>query len=225
MSDAEAAAVTPAVAVEVKDGDQEIKIGSFTRTKKEYTAFLPGLFSISMIAMGATGECPAIPALPLFCILAGAFTVANAAVPFLFRIEKLKAEGREKEIPPWVNHLATFLGGFTLALAVWGAVLTFPNGAYFGGPADEAAALAKYGANATADQLDDYVRATRRPRSPPAAPAARPHRAARRRAGAGEPGRRPRRRAPRAAAAAAARSAARRSSSRASSRRSSRSRS
>ena len=144
------------VSVEVKDEDKEMGVGGFKRSKKEWLAFLPGCFSISMIVMGATGDCPGVYGLATFCIIAGVCTVGNAAVPFVFRIEKLKAEGREKELPPWVNLLATFLGGFTLALAFWGAALTFPNGSYFGGPSTAAAAADRYGVNATATQLTAY---------------------------------------------------------------------
>ena len=136
--------------------DQEVGVGGFKRTKNEWYAFLPGCFSISMVVIGATGDCPGISGLRTFCIIAGACTIANAAIPFIFRTKKLKAEGREKELPPWLFHLATALGGFTLALAVWGAALAFPNGSYFSGPADVAAALSKYGVNATASQLDEY---------------------------------------------------------------------
>lgn len=101
--------------------------------QKEWTAFLPGLGSVTLIVFGVMymDDCPAIPTLAAYCITFGALNVLNAIIPFLFRLKKKKETGQDDA---WVLLCCCVAatGVLNLGVAVWGAVITWGEVKRFG---------------------------------------------------------------------------------------------
>ena len=117
-------------------GDEEVTLGAVRtyRSKKEWKAVIPALVSVAMVVNGAIGTCPALPSLQAFCIVFGLLSMAGGLLPFLFRTEKEKAEG--KKIHPAVEGAIGATGIATLGCGIWGAVVVLPNTQYFAGGDD-----------------------------------------------------------------------------------------
>jgi len=112
----------------------EVAEGAVTRTeskqilghsKKEWYAFLPALGSMTLIIFGGMhlNDCPAIPSLAAFCVTFGSLNILNAAIPFVFHVEKRKENGES----PKSEKFASLVGLSLLICSVWGAAVTWPE--------------------------------------------------------------------------------------------------
>lgn len=101
------------------------------RDNKEWSAFLPCFGALPLIAFGAKyiNGCPGIPSLAPYLLTFGILNIVSSAIPFVFRVEKLKAEKGDGGIPAKVMAVV----GFSIvAVAIWGAVVTWGQTRRFG---------------------------------------------------------------------------------------------
>lgn len=109
----------------VQDEEPDCLLG---RSKKEWEDLLNKYPSLGVIAMFVIAglfwnDCDVIPSLNDYVVTFAAVNLTSGLVKLIFRTEKIKQEGGSS---PWL-YVDAVLGICLVALAIWGAVLTFGN--------------------------------------------------------------------------------------------------